>query len=80
MKVKELIQTLQKYDSESIVVLSSDEEGNGYRRAFDFSEGVFDSINKEFYDDKDEEDEMKFAQNEGVEYEPPHGERCVVLY
>lgn len=41
MKVKELIEQLQKVDPERIVIMSSDSEGNSYSPLSDFWEGAY---------------------------------------
>lgn len=41
MKIKELIELLEKQNPDDIVVLSKDEEGNGFTKAFELSEAIY---------------------------------------
>jgi len=48
MKVKELIQQLQTLDQNALVILSMDEEGNGFRPLFQVDSGFFNQYTSEF--------------------------------
>lgn len=47
MIVKELIERLQKYNPNDLVVLSQDEEGNGFYTLYKVWEGIYDADNGE---------------------------------
>jgi hypothetical protein len=47
MKVSELIEQLQQLDGDRLVVLSSDGEGNSFRKLGDFSTAMFDPEERE---------------------------------
>lgn len=55
MKVKELITLLNGLNPDYEVVLSSDEEGNGYSSISGYAIGEFDKDEKEFLSDDAEE-------------------------
>jgi len=42
MNVKELIELLQECDAEAEVIISTDEEGNGYHKFSDIDKGTID--------------------------------------
>ncbi len=60
MKVKDLIKILQTHDQESLVVLSSDAEGNSYSEARNIESYYFDEDNSEIRELEDDEDEDLF--------------------
>jgi len=55
MRVQELIEQLQKYPSQMLVVMSRDEEGNGFQRVHDLSVGRFIEGEYSTYPDEYEE-------------------------
>lgn len=62
MKVKKLIQKLQKLDQDLEVVLSSDPEGNSFDTLTDVDydkNNLFDTENREFVDAVDLDEEQK---------------------
>jgi hypothetical protein len=80
LKVRELIQDLMTLDPEAEVILSSDEEGNGFRRSRDWIEGMFDPSDQYFiesYVSEDwEEDYDPQEWNEILEKYAP----CVIIF
>lgn len=71
MKVKELIELLKKLDPESMVLLSSDEEGNNFSPMYDFGTGNFE---------KDSESDYPVLEYSwSIKKEDAHG-NYVVLY
>lgn len=83
MKVKELIKTLQELDGETLVVLSSDGEGNTYSPADSVYQGHYVAestwggqlveieLTPELEEDGYDEDDI---------YDGPDAEPCVVIW
>jgi len=70
MKIKDLIEKLKEFDPDSLVVLSSDEEGNSYSKASgDIGSYCFNQHSGEiFRDDEIDQDDADIL------------ERCVVIW
>ncbi len=63
MKVKDLIEILKTHDQDSLVVLSSDAEGNSFSEAKNVESFYFDEDNSEIRDlDDGEEEDLSFMQ------------------
>jgi hypothetical protein len=72
MKIRELIEMLQEFDQELEVIMSNDEEGNGYSPLSDVTEQTYvpdTSFSGDIYDIDSEED-----------YEGEDGVPSVVLW
>ena len=59
MKVKELIEELQKIDPEREIIMQSDSEGNNYSPLYSFWEGSFIEYDREAWLDKLTEKDIK---------------------
>lgn len=77
MRVRDLIEALQKLDPLTLVVLSSDAEGNSYRTLFGLWEGAFDREEQEA-GLRELDAELRDAGYE--EEDVVDGEPCVVLW
>jgi hypothetical protein len=78
MKIKELIELLEKQNPDDIVVLSKDEEGNGFTKAFELSEAIYHD--GEIYLRELTEDLSNAGYNEEDLYDGDDGESCVVIW
>ena len=79
MKVSELIELLKKYDQDSEVIMSCDEEGNGFSPLSDISNQIYvpdstysgDIYQTELDDDIEEEEDI---------YDGDDGVKAIVLW
>ena len=80
MKVKELIEQLQKEDPEKIIVLQKDPEGNGYREICGVDgNAVFVEGDDECYNTTWSAEEAGMDEDEWQEFKEMHT-NCVVLW
>lgn len=77
MNVKELIDLLYQCDPNALVVLSSDEEGNGYRTAYSVA------VNNVFTEDDEVKLKVLTPDLEELGYgkeDVGEGQDCIVIY
>jgi hypothetical protein len=59
--IKELIEELQRYPQDLIVITAADEEGNDFATAYEITHGYFDTRYQEFRDralDEESDDDL----------------------
>ena len=88
MKIKELIELLEKQNPDDVVVLSMDKEGNGFTnrdkegngftKAFELSEAIYHD--GEIYLRELTDDLYNIGYNEDDLYDGDDGENCVVIW
>lgn len=78
MKIKELIELLEKKNPDDIVVLSRDEEGNGFTKASELSEAIYHD--GEIYLRELTDDLYNIGYSEDDLYDGDDGESCVVIW
>lgn len=79
MKVKELIELLNSMPQDHDVVLSKDEEGNGFSICDGHSTGVFDP-NGTDWDSFDSRENWTQEFQGGDREDPYPGDNCIVLW
>ena len=79
MNVREWIKELKKLDQDAMVVMSIDEEGNGYSPLFDISEAIYVQYDG-VYPLELTEEMKKVGYTEEDMYHGEDGVKAVVLY